>query len=405
MLTMTDFLIPVAVVLLVIIVVDGIRRMRNASPRFQAKKFEKEQVKVDDYNAELPNGGARVLTSLEEQDEQSSVNSSNSSSSITEKMLAEREELQLENEPPQKIDLNKKVPVLMDSVEVEEPQVEDESSEQQGELVLEVVEEPEDVLMTGFDEHQNPEYVDNEELVDEQVSKDSDASSIDAESFESIDDNQEVIESNVIEPVNKQQETESAGTLEDSAADEYLYDDLHFSAQQDQLDDKPIEPVQLTAQAEPSVIVDADVDESKNEEEQEQDVIVINVMANQEFEGDHLLQLLLACGLRFGDMNIFHRHDDHNKLQFSLANSVTPGTFDVDNMNQFSTVGVALFLQLPCDANPMEAFDAMYETAQCIARNLDGQLKDEQQSALTIQTAEHCRERIRSFQRKELMPS
>jgi cell division protein ZipA len=49
----------------------------------------------------------------------------------------------------------------------------------------------------------------------------------------------------------------------------------------------------------------------------------------------------------------------------------------------------------------MQAFEFMLETAQCVVRNMGGELKDERRSVMTPQTIEHCRQRIREFERKQ----
>ncbi|WBA80376.1 cell division protein ZipA C-terminal FtsZ-binding domain-containing protein [Endozoicomonas sp. GU-1] len=44
----------------------------------------------------------------------------------------------------------------------------------------------------------------------------------------------------------------------------------------------------------------------------------------------------------------------------------------------------------------------MEETARRLALDLGGELKDEQFSVMTQQTLEHCRQRIREYERKQL---
>jgi len=141
-----------------------------------------------------------------------------------------------------------------------------------------------------------------------------------------------------------------------------------------------------------------------------EEVIVVNVLSRSEegFAGAELLRIILACGLRFGEMDIFHRHEYDNgegPVQFSMANAVKPGSFDLNNMEQFRTPGVTFFLSLPGPDDSMKAFDYMHETAQCIAKNLDGELKDEMRSIMTSQTIEHCRQRIADFERRQLTMS
>jgi cell division protein ZipA len=137
------------------------------------------------------------------------------------------------------------------------------------------------------------------------------------------------------------------------------------------------------------------------------EVLVIHVRASQEnvFYGNELLELILEHGLRFGAMDIFHRHageDGEGPILFSLSNMVKPGIFDLHTFDEFSTVGVSLFLALPVETGSyMEAFDAMLATAKGIAEQLQGELKDENRSVLTGQTVEHYRERIRDFSRRQ----
>ena len=138
-----------------------------------------------------------------------------------------------------------------------------------------------------------------------------------------------------------------------------------------------------------------------------EEVIVLNVFAKQEggFAGAELMRLVLACGMRFGNMDIFHRHEDETgkgAIQFSMANAVKPGVFDLDNMDHFSTPAVSFFMSLPGPDNIMQAFDYMLETANCLVKNLDGELRDEMHSVMTKQTTEHCRQKIRDFERRQL---
>ncbi len=107
-------------------------------------------------------------------------------------------------------------------------------------------------------------------------------------------------------------------------------------------------------------------------------------------------------------MNIFHRYEGGHEsgiAQFSIVNRVKPGTFDMGNINSFSTPGVSFFIQLPGPVEPMKAFDDMVDTAKCLVRNLSGELKDELGSAVTEQTLAHSRERIRQYQQKRLVSS
>ncbi|MCM5705358.1 cell division protein ZipA [Larsenimonas salina] len=135
------------------------------------------------------------------------------------------------------------------------------------------------------------------------------------------------------------------------------------------------------------------------------ELIVISVFAREGvFDGTSLLNLMLACGLRYSpDMNVFHRfetEDDYSALQFSMVNAVKPGTFDIEGMDDFSTPGVTFLMPLPGAEDSKSAFEAMLETAMVIVRNLGGELKDENQSVMTAQTIEFARQRVHEFERR-----
>lgn len=156
-----------------------------------------------------------------------------------------------------------------------------------------------------------------------------------------------------------------------------------------------------------------DFDETEDEagddaQPEVEEVIVINVMAPPDgmMAGKEMLAVLLKQGMRLGNMSIFHRHADssgNGPVMFSMANMVQPGTFDMGQMEEFSTPGVSLFLQLPGKHESyMQSFERMLETANALKDGLGGELKDENRSVLTRQTIEHYRQRIRDFELRQL---
>jgi cell division protein ZipA len=138
-----------------------------------------------------------------------------------------------------------------------------------------------------------------------------------------------------------------------------------------------------------------------------EEVIVLNLMARsgEVFGGVELDKALTSCGIRFGDMNIYHRFEQHvgrGSLLFSLANVVEPGFFDPDNLDSFSTPGVCMFMKLPGPKRSMHSFELMVECGRKIVSLLDGELKDEHHCVMTQQTIEHYRQRVLDFDRKFL---
>ena len=134
-------------------------------------------------------------------------------------------------------------------------------------------------------------------------------------------------------------------------------------------------------------------------------IVSISIIARSEdgFVGEKLLHCMLSRGLRFGDMDIFHRYKNtagDGPVQFSLANAVKPGTFKLDDMGSFQTRGVTLFMMLPGPKEPIKSYQLMLDTAEHLSNELDGQLVDSSRSILTKQTIQHFKEQIQDFERR-----
>jgi len=299
-----DWMIIVGVLLIVAVLIDGYRRMRNerrGNIRMSLnRQFLNSSTANDDSPSELPNGGARQV-------------SATASQHIDRDSVPPLGDGELEGAD---LDLDQPAPLLMEAVEKHEADIDRvENTHSEAEIV---------------DDHfelEPPPSPEQESIVDPAVASDVDADM--AESFQ-----------------------------------------------------------QVSTTAEP------------------QEVIAINVVAKgSPFKGPDLLHILLACDLRFGDMSIFHRHEQANgkgAVQFSMANSVEPGYFDLDNIDDFSTPSVCFFMSVPGPSEAIKAFEYMVETAQCLVTNLGGEMLDESRSAMTNQTLEHCRQRLQDFERRQL---
>jgi cell division protein ZipA len=137
-----------------------------------------------------------------------------------------------------------------------------------------------------------------------------------------------------------------------------------------------------------------------------EEVLVITVVGKQQpLDGQTLLQVGLACGMRFGDMSLFHRFEegvDTGPVQFSMANAVNPGTFDLEHMSEMTTPGVSFFMSMNEPADAKNAFECMLATAETVSKHLGGDLLDENRSVMRPQTKAHYRERIREFEMHKL---
>lgn len=190
----------------------------------------------------------------------------------------------------------------------------------------------------------------------------------------------------------------SARDADKRRASEPRQGDLHFSS------DEPV-PTLLDP-----VAGDNESSEANGFDQQlppVEEVLVINVISRDVsgFRGPALLQNILESGLRFGEMDIFHRHESmagNGEVLFSMANAVKPGTFDLDDIDHFTTPAVSFFLGLPGPRHPKQAFDVMVAAARKLSQELNGELKDDQRSVLTAQTIEHYRQRIVEYERRQM---
>lgn len=116
---------------------------------------------------------------------------------------------------------------------------------------------------------------------------------------------------------------------------------------------------------------------------------------NRNLAGYELLQTILAAGLRYGESNLFHRHQHLNgqgPILCSLAAATASGVFDLQNIGAFSARGLCLFMQ--ASGNPTidaERFHIMYETAKQLSEGLDTHLLDEKKKPLTEASLAHYR--------------
>ncbi|MFT7108582.1 MAG: cell division protein ZipA [Psychrobacter glaciei] len=168
------------------------------------------------------------------------------------------------------------------------------------------------------------------------------------------------------------------------------------------LEQEPVEVVQAPSTTENT----SPVGEKLSARPVAQEVFVINVLKETGplLKGAELHHIFKACDMRHGEMGIFHRFEEPNaqgKIQFSVVNALKPGSFDLTTIDVMETKGISLFMSLPGPDDAMGAFDAMAEVALVFARNFGASMYDESHSDLTPQTLEHYRNRVREYSRKQ----
>lgn len=391
---MQEWVTVIIVLLILAILLDGVRRMRiNQRDKIRMSRSIHKQgggaEAAKDYTSELPNGGARVVGYREVP--QGSTVRPPRKPAITPSSARESRRA-----PEQtRLNLDESVPLLMESVS-DDVLLRDQKDEQDALAHT----RPQQARMSN-QQRIEPTF---SALDDDEPYTSSSRTANTAPSRYEEDDAR-------LDGTDDYRETDYADEDDDYAdepyseadeiADDYAddYDGEDYDDDDDYEDDEDYD--------EPEETPVASADQPPKEPEE---VLIINVMAmkGEFFNGAALLDIILKCGMRYGDMNIFHRYSDkqgEGALLFSMANMVKPGTFDLDAMDNFETPGVSLFMTLPIKADSMASFDLMVDTARAMAETLGGELKDEQRSVMTRQTIEHCRQRIRDYELKKLSRS
>lgn len=133
-------------------------------------------------------------------------------------------------------------------------------------------------------------------------------------------------------------------------------------------------------------------------------IVTVRIMPTDEvgFPGEQLILCLREEGLRHGKFDIFHRVDDEDGSLslYSVASLVEPGSFDLSQLRNTDYKGISMFMLVPGSRDGVAVFDDMLETARSIARKLDGELRDEQGSIMSVQRERFMREEVIEFERK-----
>jgi cell division protein ZipA len=115
------------------------------------------------------------------------------------------------------------------------------------------------------------------------------------------------------------------------------------------------------------------------------------------FAGAEILDAAEQCRLYPGEMDIFHRTrgdaPDGEPL-FSMANLVKPGTFPFEDMDGFSSPGLAVFGQFHGEPSDLMVFDEMLEAAAMTAELLNGDVRGPNREFLRDADAKALREQV-----------
>ncbi|GAB1266242.1 cell division protein ZipA [Aurantivibrio infirmus] len=438
---MREWLTAIIVLLIVAVILDGLRRMRQhrrSSLRMSLSMHQgTNKEDLDDYGSELPSGGARVVDVREENDAKQLNRQIRQSSKDKLSRLGRPYKI------PEQVTLNldEQVPMLMESIQETKPEKKSPSTSNtnarpsknknpQIDLIDDVGEdgriEPQfqeiDIDESDYDEETSEQPAKDDGLAAYSTSLENqyeEPDEIEDVLFaEKVSGKEYLVEEN--SNLNTHTDEKAKTKLEPEAVQEALMEEprrgsqkqfaaeareQHSQQQNYQHESNPEVYDEIEEEIEDEL--DEELEELEEEYREPDLVLVINVTApkGSYFPGPDLLDTVVAQGMRFGVMNVFHHHAEANgegSILYSMANIVMPGTFDLNEMDSFVTPGISLFLALPVEGDSGKAFETMLGTARAIAQNLGGDLKDENRSVLTQQTIEHYRSRIKEYERKRL---
>ena len=173
---------------------------------------------------------------------------------------------------------------------------------------------------------------------------------------------------------------------------------------------RPRSSADQAERTEPVIIVDSDEPAPPEPEpevpvlEDDSRVVAVRIMPQEggSFPGEQLILALRAAGLRHGRFNIFHCYaEDDERVRFSIASLVEPGSFDLSNLRDSEYRGISVFAIMPAEEDGVQLFDDMIRKAREIAKAIDGTLTDEQGGAFSLQRERYMREDLMEFLRRQ----
>lgn len=183
-----------------------------------------------------------------------------------------------------------------------------------------------------------------------------------------------------------------------NSSSEQLRVQLQEAAQMPTYSQSPLSPSPLQQPLESeNVAVEHKEQERINDEVPNYLILYVVAAENRVFQGIRLTQALEELGFYLGKGNLYHRHLDLSTVSpvlFSAANITEPGTFDYYHLNDFTTVGITLFMQLPSEGNDRANLKMMIRAAKTLAEQLGGFVLNDQQDIFDEQSEQEYLARV-----------
>lgn len=140
------------------------------------------------------------------------------------------------------------------------------------------------------------------------------------------------------------------------------------------------------------------------ESDREETLLILNICARDkdEWSGEKIIQCAFHAGLECGDRKVFEYYGDKDgerssKPIFYVANFVNPGTFEWENISQFKTKGMSLFMRLPGPGSALNGFEKMLACCKDMAAKLNADILDSERVPLTDKRLQEMRKICQNF--------
>jgi len=195
---------------------------------------------------------------------------------------------------------------------------------------------------------------------------------------------------------------EAAGLEEEDYIDSSL-SELDADAEDDAgtvLEDAPTEPAAWAPP--PAAAAPPAPEPSTPNMGEQQKIVTLRVCAvgDGRWSGRDLSSALESHGLAYGRYQVYHRKHADGRSIFCVASLIEPGTFDAAHMADEEFRGVSMFAVLPGPLEPLQAIDALLNTARELARDLSGTVQDGMGMPFSPQRIAALREDVARFARE-----
>lgn len=115
----------------------------------------------------------------------------------------------------------------------------------------------------------------------------------------------------------------------------------------------------------------------------EPEVFILLVMGTgSQFPMKDVVQSLLGVGLTLSEQQIYVRNDNMGNKVIKVANILEPGTFPVDQLENYSTPGVVMILELPTSVHAPKAMNDLIMMARKVSQRLNGRLYNKERQLI-----------------------